>query len=140
MKLYSYFRSSASFRVRIALALKGLDVEYAPVHLLKLAVMAGVLAGTAAFIDLSRYASTTINGHSNDALNAVTAAVIGGTILEGGKVSIIGAIWGTGLAVILQGGLVIIGVSSYYQLIVVGVVLIVAVSIDRVAYVRRQRA
>ena len=33
MKLYSYFRSSASFRVRIALRLKGLDVEYAPVHL-----------------------------------------------------------------------------------------------------------
>jgi maleylacetoacetate isomerase/maleylpyruvate isomerase len=35
MKLYSYFRSSASFRVRIALALKGLDVDYVPVHLLK---------------------------------------------------------------------------------------------------------
>ena len=35
MKLYSYFRSSASFRVRIALALKGLDYEYAPVHLLQ---------------------------------------------------------------------------------------------------------
>jgi len=35
MKLYSYFRSSASFRVRIALALKGLDYDYAPVHLLK---------------------------------------------------------------------------------------------------------
>lgn len=35
MKLYNYFRSSASFRVRIALALKGLDYEYASVHLLK---------------------------------------------------------------------------------------------------------
>ena len=35
MKLYSYFRSSASFRVRIALALKGLDYDYAPVHLVK---------------------------------------------------------------------------------------------------------
>jgi maleylacetoacetate isomerase len=35
MKLYSYFRSSASFRVRIALALKGIDYEYAAVHLLK---------------------------------------------------------------------------------------------------------
>lgn len=34
MKLYSYFRSSASFRVRIALALKGVDYEYAAVHLL----------------------------------------------------------------------------------------------------------
>ena len=35
MKLYNYFRSSASFRVRIALALKGLDYEYLPVHLVK---------------------------------------------------------------------------------------------------------
>jgi maleylpyruvate isomerase len=35
MKLYNYFRSSASFRVRIALALKGLDYEYASVHLLQ---------------------------------------------------------------------------------------------------------
>ena len=35
MKLYSYFRSSASFRVRIALALKGLVYEYVPVHLVQ---------------------------------------------------------------------------------------------------------
>lgn len=35
MKLHNYFRSSASFRVRIALALKGLDYDYEPVHLAK---------------------------------------------------------------------------------------------------------
>ncbi|MEO6410289.1 MAG: maleylacetoacetate isomerase [Burkholderiaceae bacterium] len=35
MKLHSYFRSSASFRVRIALALKGLAYDYAPVHLVR---------------------------------------------------------------------------------------------------------
>jgi maleylacetoacetate isomerase len=35
MKLYNYFRSSASFRVRIALELKGLSYEYVPVHLVK---------------------------------------------------------------------------------------------------------
>jgi maleylpyruvate isomerase len=33
MKLYNYFRSSASFRVRIALNLKGLDYDYLPVHI-----------------------------------------------------------------------------------------------------------
>src|SRR5947208_13079814 len=35
MKLYNYFRSSASFRVRIALELKGLSYDYLPVHLVK---------------------------------------------------------------------------------------------------------
>ena len=35
MELYNYFRSSASYRVRIALALKGLDYDYRPVHLLR---------------------------------------------------------------------------------------------------------
>ena len=35
MQLYNYFRSSASYRVRIALALKGLEYDYMPVHLLK---------------------------------------------------------------------------------------------------------
>ena len=35
MELYNYFRSSASYRVRIALALKGLDYDYRPVHLVK---------------------------------------------------------------------------------------------------------
>ncbi|MBP7667527.1 MAG: maleylacetoacetate isomerase, partial [Burkholderiaceae bacterium] len=35
MQLYNYFRSSASYRVRIALALKGLDYDYLPVHLVR---------------------------------------------------------------------------------------------------------
>ena len=35
MELYNYFRSSASWRVRIAMALKGLDYDYLPIHLVK---------------------------------------------------------------------------------------------------------
>ena len=35
MQLYSYFRSSAAYRVRIALALKGIDYQYLPIHLTK---------------------------------------------------------------------------------------------------------
>ena len=41
MKLHNYFRSSASFRVRIALALKGLTYEYVPVHLARGEQLAG---------------------------------------------------------------------------------------------------
>lgn len=109
-------------------------------QLVSLAVLGGGLAGLAGFFDLARFGSTAISGHANDALGAVTAAVIGGTLLEGGRISIAGAVWGAGLAVILQVGLVILGVSSFWQLIVVGVVLLLAVMLDRVAALRRVRA
>lgn len=130
-------RTEAIGSSRVAADRVGIKV---PRHLIRLTILAGALAGLAGFVDLSHFASTAISGHANDALNAVTAAVIGGTLLEGGKISIPGAVWGTGLAVILQGGLVIAGVSSYYQLIAVGAVLILAVGLDRVAFIRLQRA
>jgi ribose transport system permease protein len=109
-------------------------------YLISLTVMGGGLAGIAGFIDLTRFGSTSLAGHPNDALAAVTAVVIGGTLLEGGYISIIGTLWGACLAVILETGLVISGVSAFWQLILVGVVLLVAVALDRVTVQRRARA
>lgn len=108
-------------------------------YLITLALLGGALAGLAGFIDLSRFGSTAIAGHANDALGAVTAAVIGGTLLEGGYISITGTLWGAALAIILQSGLVLLGVSSFWQLIVVGAVLLIAVLLDRFASLRRSR-
>src|SRR3954454_9228652 len=99
--------------------------------------MSGAMDGLAGFIDLARFGSTALGGHNNDALAAVTAVVIGGTLLTGGYISIIGTVWGAALAVILQTGLVIAGVPSFWQLIVVGVVLLLAVVIDRTTSKRR---
>lgn len=107
-------------------------------HALKVAIIAGSLCGIAGFVDLSRFGGTTTSGHGNDALNAVTAVIIGGTLLQGGRVSIIGTIWGTVLAVVLQNGLVVIGVQPYYQQIAVGVVLIAAVTVDRFRTLRQR--
>jgi len=109
-------------------------------YLVSLTVLAGVLASLAGFIDLSKFGSTSLAGHNNDALAAVTAAVIGGTLLEGGYISVVGTLWGAALAVILQFGLVIAGVSSFWQLIAVGFVLLLAVLLDRAAAQRRERA
>jgi ribose transport system permease protein len=109
-------------------------------YLISLTVLAGGLAGIGGFIDLTRFGSTSLAGHPNDALNAVTAAVIGGTLLEGGFISVIGTLWGACLAVILETGLVISGVSAFWQLIVVGIVLLVAVALDRITVRRRARA
>jgi ribose transport system permease protein len=111
----------------------GLKVQ---LHLVTLTALAGGLAGLAGFVDLARFGATAVAGHNLDALAAVTAVVIGGTLLEGGRVSIIGAVWGAGLAVILQNGLVVLDVPTFYQLIAVGTVLVVAVSIDRYRYKR----
>ena len=121
-------RSLAMGSSRTAAERAGINVKR---HILRLAMLAGGFAGLAGFIDLARFGATTSSGHNNDALNALTAVIIGGTLLEGGRVSIIGAIWGTALAVMLQEGLVVIGVPAFYQLIAVGIVLIIAVSIDR---------
>lgn len=113
---------------RLAAERSGLKVKR---HMVQLTAAAGGLAGLAGFINLSHYAATTSLGHSSDSLSAVTAAVIGGTALAGGKVSILGTFWGNALAGILISGLVIIGVVAYYQLIAIGAVLIIAVAIDR---------
>lgn len=106
-------------------------------HILSLFILAGALAGLAGYVDIAQYTTTIMTGHPNDALQAVTAVVIGGTLLEGGRISIIGTLWGVTLAVILQNGLVIIGVSSAYQLMAVGGVLIIAVGLDRLSAQRR---
>ncbi|WP_417563896.1 ABC transporter permease [Microbacterium sp.] len=106
-------------------------------HLLVLAVITGALAGISGFISLSMYGATTVTGHPNDALAAITAVVIGGTRLEGGRISLAGAVWGAALSIILQGGLVVMGVPSFWQLAAVGTVLIGAVVLDRIQQKRR---
>ena len=119
---------------RVAAERAGLDVSS---HILKLAIICGGLAGLAAFVDLAHFQTTVISGHPNDALIAVTAVVIGGTLLEGGRISIFGTLCGVALTMILRNGLVIAGIFSSYQLVVVGTVLIIAVGLDRISAYRR---
>jgi ribose transport system permease protein len=100
-------------------------------HVLALFVMMGALAGVAAMLDLTRFATTNIGGHQTTALAAIAAVVIGGTSLFGGRATIAGSMVAALIPVILGTGLVILGVPSFYQLIVVGAILIAAVFIDQ---------
>ncbi|WPO97945.1 ABC transporter permease [Pseudomonas sp. HR96] len=100
-------------------------------HLLKLFGLMGLLCGVAAFLDISRFATTNIGGHQTDNLQAVAAAVIGGTSLFGGTASVQGTLVGTLIPVVLGTGLVIMGLDSFYQLILVGLIVIAAVYIDQ---------
>jgi ribose transport system permease protein len=100
-------------------------------HVVSVYVLAGALCGFASLLDLSRFATTNVAGHTNDALAAVAGAVIGGTSLFGGRASVIGSVFGALLAVILQTGLIAVGLTPFYQQVAVGIVLITAVYADR---------
>ena len=100
-------------------------------HIIVLFALMGLLAGIASIIDISRFATTNISGHQTDNLQAIAAAVIGGTSLFGGVASVGGAIVGTLIPVVLGTGLIILRIDSFYQLIVVGVIIIIAVYFDQ---------
>lgn len=97
----------------------------------KLFVIMGGIAGLVGFIDISRFLTTNIQGHQGDALAAIAAVVIGGTSLFGGRASILGSMIAAIIPAILINGLVIMRVGSFYQLVVTGVILLVAVGIDQ---------
>jgi ribose transport system permease protein len=99
-------------------------------HLIKIYALSGLFAALAGFLSLARFGTTTISGHQNDILVAITAAVLGGTSLFGGRGSILGTFVGTLVPVVLQNGFVIVGVQPYWQQIAVGLILIAAVCAD----------
>jgi ribose transport system permease protein len=105
-------------------------------HTVKLFALMGGLVGLAAMVDISRFGTTNVVGHQTDALAAISAAVIGGTSLFGGRAAVGGTVLGALIPVVLATGLVILDVVSYYQLIVVGVIVILAVFLDQI---RRRR-
>jgi erythritol transport system permease protein len=65
-------------------------------------------------------------------MNAIAAAVLGGTSLAGGRGSMGGTIIGAFVIGVLNDGLVMMGVSSFWQMVIKGAVIVVAVIIDQV--------
>jgi erythritol transport system permease protein len=64
-------------------------------------------------------------------LNAIAAAVLGGTSLAGGRGSIGGTVIGAFVIGVLSDGLVMLGVSSFWQMVIKGMVIIAAVVLDQ---------
>jgi ribose transport system permease protein len=100
-------------------------------HLIKIYALSGVLAGLAGFMNVARFATTTIGGHNTDNLQAIAAVVIGGTSLFGGIGTVLGSVFGVFIPAVLQNGFVIIGVQPFWQQVAVGAVLIGAVYLDQ---------
>jgi len=96
-------------------------------HLVVLFVQMGFLAAVAGIFDISRFGTTNVAGHQTDNLQAIAAAVIGGTSLFGGVASIGGTVIGTLIPVTLTNGLILMTIDPFYQLIAIGVILLGAV-------------
>lgn len=93
--------------------------------------LTGMLAALSAIILTSRLNSAQPTAGTSYELDAIAAVVLGGTSLTGGKGWIFGTLVGALIIGVLNNGLNLIGVSSFFQQVVKGVVILIAVLIDR---------
>lgn len=106
----------------------GINVER---HRVILYTLSGGLAGLAGMLFMTRINSGDPTAGISYELTAITAAIIGGTNLFGGRGSILGSVIGALIMGVLQNGLNLLAVQSYYQTMAIGAVLIFAVFIDQ---------
>ena len=112
-----------------AASLAGINTRWVT---MKIFMVMGFLASVSAAISTARLNAATNSQGTLDELLVIAAAVIGGTSLAGGAGTIIGAMLGAILMQSLQSGMVLLGVDTPLQAIVVGMVLVVAVWVDTV--------
>jgi fructose transport system permease protein len=101
--------------------------------LLVVYVVAGALYGVASLLSVSRTGVGDPNAGQTDNLDAITAVVLGGTSLFGGRGVIIGSLVGALVVGVFRNGLTLMGVSSIYQVLVTGVLVILAVTADQLS-------
>jgi ribose transport system permease protein len=103
------------------------------INRVKIAVyaLAGAFAAIGGIIVTSRLDSAQPNAGASYELDAIAAVVIGGTSLSGGKGSVWGTVLGAVIIGVLNNGLVLLNVSPFWQQVVKGVVILIAVIIDK---------
>lgn len=113
-----------------AATLSGLDVGRVK---LGAYILCGVLAGVAGILATSRLDAATPDAGAGFELDAIAAAVIGGASLSGGRGTIGGAVLGCLIIGVLNNGLVLLDVSPFWQQVIKGFVILIAVALDRVS-------
>ena len=111
------------------------------VGLLKLRVytIAGALAGLGGLVLTSRLNSAQPTAGAGLELDVIAAVVIGGTSLSGGVGTVVGTLIGALIIGVLRNGLNLLDVSSFWQQVVIGVVIAGAVMVDTLGNRRRRR-
>jgi ribose transport system permease protein len=104
-----------------------------PVRRYKIAVYVinGLLAGLAALVLVARLSAMDPTAGALFELDAIAATVIGGTSLSGGQGSVFGTVIGALLMSVLRNGMNLLNVQAYYQQLIIGAVIILAVIVDR---------
>lgn len=100
--------------------------------------VAGVLYGIAAWVQIGRAGTASPNGIADGNLQSITAVVIGGTSLFGGRGGVLGTLLGALIVQVFGSGLSIIGVNTQYRVLAVGILVILAVSVDQ--WIRKSKA
>ena len=95
--------------------------------------ISGIMASISGLIITSRLSSAQPTAGASYEMDAIAAVVLGGTSLSGGKGRILGTLIGALIIGVLNNGLNIIGVSAFWQQVVKGVVILIAVLIDRLS-------
>jgi ribose/xylose/arabinose/galactoside ABC-type transport system permease subunit len=114
--------------------LSGIKVQWIKIHAYSLM---GALAGLSGIILSSRVAAAQPTAGLTYELDVIAAVVIGGTSLLGGRGSIMSTVLGVFILGVISNGLNIVGVPTYYQYVIKGLLLIFAVGLD--AHLRKKQ-
>ncbi len=93
-------------------------------------MVGGICIGIGAIVLTGRVAAATPTGGDGYGMDAIAAVVIGGTPMRGGKAKVVGTLFGVLLIGIISNMLNLLGVSSYWQWVAKGVIIIIAIVLD----------
>lgn len=111
-----------------ATRLAGVDVKKVT---LSVYILSGVLAAVTGIIFAAQMASGSPVAGEGYEMNAITAAVVGGTSMSGGKGNLLGTFLGAVIMGILSNIMNLCGVSSYWQTVLTGLILVVAILVRK---------
>ena len=115
----------------------GIDVK---LHTLIVFIISGVCAGIAGVVSIARVGAAEPGAGAGFETFAIAAAIIGGTSFFGGKGKIFGVVMGGLIIGVISNGLNLLTVPTYYQQIVMGTLIILAVTVDRLFATKKKGA
>lgn len=119
-----------------AARLAGIPIPAVTVLVYGISGLCGALGGV---IEAGRFMAATPTTGSTIALTSVAAVLLGGTSLKGGTGTLAGTLAGVLVIGVLGNGVDLLGVNSFWQGVVTGLVLVAAVALDRFRYIRQFR-